>query len=383
VGLRPDKLGTPMAALFAVALALPLATYRANRIAPAEPQGIFDALPPVWAFGLLALAGLTVAVALFAARPTLRLAASGLMLLVLFLAVGEAGRALSQEGAEYARVAPGAGFWIAGFALSILLTDAIVRLRPGPLARLAVLAAAVLAVAAILMSGQWDGLSVLAEYRGRAAAFWREGGNHLKLAFGSLFAAIVAGVPLGILLHRVRRLRDPVLNVLSLLQTIPSIALFGILIVPLGWVAANVPGASQIGIKGIGMAPAFVALFVYSLLPMVANTVAGLAAVPEGVTEAAAGMGLTRRQQLTSVELPLALPVILTGIRIVLVQNIGLTTIAALIGGGGFGTFVFQGLGQTATDLILLGALPTVALAFVAAVFLDAIVDLLPAAEVQ
>jgi osmoprotectant transport system permease protein len=87
-------------------------------------------------------------------------------------------------------------------------------------------------------------------------------------------------------------------------------------------------------------------------------------------------MGMTRHQRLFQVELPLALPVILTGIRIVLVQNIGLVTIAALIGGGGFGTFVFQGIGQAATDLVLLGAVPTIALAFTAAVLLDAVIEL-------
>ena len=87
-------------------------------------------------------------------------------------------------------------------------------------------------------------------------------------------------------------------------------------------------------------------------------------------------MGLSARQRLWQVELPLALPVILAGIRIVLVQNLGLATVAALIGGGGFGTFVFQGIGQTAIDLVLLGAIPTVALAFVAAITLDAIIDL-------
>ncbi|MDN2566706.1 ABC transporter permease [Aquibium sp. A9E412] len=370
-----------MGGLLAVALALPLASYRANRIAPAEPRGLFEALPLSWALAVVGLALAAVAVALAARRPALRLAVSALMLLALLMAIGEAGRTLSAGGAQYARVAPGVGFWLAAFALAILVTDAIVRLRPGPLGRLAALAAALAALGLILVSGQWDGLSVLAEYRGRAAAFWREGGHHLQLAFGSLAVAVAAGVPLGIAIHRARRFKAPVLNGLSLLQTIPSIALFGILIVPLGWVAANVPGAAALGVQGIGMAPAFVALFIYSLLPMVANTAAGLAAVPAGVTEAAAGMGLTRRQQLASVELPLALPVILTGIRIVLVQNIGLATIAALIGGGGFGTFVFQGLGQTATDLILLGALPTVALAFVAAVVLDATVDLLPGAR--
>jgi osmoprotectant transport system permease protein len=141
-------------------------------------------------------------------------------------------------------------------------------------------------------------------------------------------------------------------------------------------VAANVPGAAAIGISGIGMAPALLALFLYSLLPVVANTVVGLAGVPAEANEAARGVGMTERQRLLKVELPLALPVMLTGIRIVLVQNIGMATIAALIGGGGFGVFVFQGIGQTAMDLVLLGAMPTVALAFAAAVFLDAVIEL-------
>ena len=163
---------------------------------------------------------------------------------------------------------------------------------------------------------------------------------------------------------------------LNLIQTIPSIALFGILMAPLGFLAAHVPLAAELGIRGIGAAPALVALFLYALLPVVANAVLGLGQVPPATVDAARGMGLTERQILTGVELPLALPVILTGIRIVLVQSIGLVTVAALIGGGGFGTFVFQGIGQTATDLILLGAVPTVALAFAAAVLLDAAVDL-------
>jgi len=108
----------------------------------------------------------------------------------------------------------------------------------------------------------------------------------------------------------------------------------------------------------------------------VGNTVAGLAATPPQALNAARGIGMTAAQRLWRVELPIGLPVILTGLRIVLVQNIGLAVIAGLIGGGGFGTFVFQGLNQTATDLILLGALPTVALALTAAIVMDILVDL-------
>jgi osmoprotectant transport system permease protein len=211
--------------------------------------------------------------------------------------------------------------------------------------------------------------------------FWREAGAHLVLAVGSLAAAVVVGLPLGVLMERRRGLRAPALNTLNAIQTIPSIALFGMLIGPLGWVSNHVPGAAALGVHGIGAAPAFLALFLYSLLPMAANTVVGLDNVPRDVVDAARGMGMTSRQQLFSVELPLALPVILTGVRIVLVQNIGLATIAALIGGGGFGVFVFAGLGQTAPDLILLGALPTVLLAFAAAIVLDATVEFVSGAR--
>jgi len=232
------------------------------------------------------------------------------------------------------------------------------------------------AVWALLGSGSWDGLSIMKEYANRADSFWTEVGRHVMLAIGSLLAAVVAGLPLGILCHRVPRLRAATLSLLNMVQTIPSIALFGLLIAPLAWIAANIPGASAVGIRGIGGAPAFVALFLYSLLPVVANTVVGLAGVSPAANDAARGVGMTDRQRLFSVELPLALPLILTGIRIVLVQNIGMATIAALIGGGGLGVLVFQGIGQTALDLVLLGALPTVAMAFAAAVILDAGIEL-------
>ena len=165
--------------------------------------------------------------------------------------------------------------------------------------------------------------------------FGREFRQHLWLALGSLGAAVVVALPLGVICHRLPRLRGALLGALNFVQTIPAIALFGILMAPLGALAAAVPLAAAIGIRGIGTAPALVALFLYSLLPVVANTVVGLERVSPAAVDAARGMGMTRWQVLRGVELPLALPVILTGIRIVLVQNIGLVTVAALIGAGG------------------------------------------------
>ena len=199
--------------------------------------------------------------------------------------------------------------------------------------------------------------------------------QHVALAFGSLALALCVGVPLGVAAHAFRRLGGPLLAGLNIIQTIPSLALFGLLIPLFGWVASTIPGAAAVGVAGIGRFPALVALFLYALLPVVSNTRAGLDAVSPPVHDAAVSLGMTRLQILWQVELPLALPAILAATRIVLVQNIGLTVIAGLIGGGGFGSFVFQGLNQASTDMILLGALPTIFLAVLAGLTLDLAVE--------
>ena len=257
----------------------------------------------------------------------------------------------------------------------LMAADALTRLRPRPLTRVLLLAACAAGAGLALSHGTFDHLSVMREYAVNAERFARELRTHLWLSFASLGAALCLALPLGILCHRVPRLRAGTLVTLNLVQTIPAIALFGILMAPLAALAASVPLAARLGIHGIGAAPAVIALFLYSLLPIVANTVMGLKRVSPAAVEAARGMGMTAGQVLSRIEFPLALPVILTGVRIVLVQNIGLVTIAALIGAGGLGAFVFQGIGQTAIDLVLLGALPTVALAFAASVLLDALVE--------
>ncbi|MDX8525694.1 ABC transporter permease [Mesorhizobium sp. MSK_1335] len=375
--LRFDKLGVVIAAIVAyAALAAPFATFRANRIVPGQARSILEALPPTLGMLLLAIVIAGGIIALIRTPLILRLAASIVALVALTILIGVAGGFLTPAGNTFARVAPASGFWLLIFAFTLLLADVLTRLDLSPWSRVGVLMLATLAITALLVSGRWDSLSILKEYASRADGFWAEASKHATLALGSLAGAVIVGIPLGILCHRVEKLRAGVLNVLNIIQTIPSIALFGLLIAPLGWVAIHVPGAAALGIRGIGTAPAFVALFLYSLLPVVANTVVGLAGVPRAANDAARGMGMTDRQRLFDVEFPLAFPVILTGIRIVLVQNIGLATIAALIGGGGFGVFVFQGVGQTAMDLVLLGALPTVALAFAAAIILDAVIEM-------
>lgn len=170
---------------------------------------------------------------------------------------------------------------------------------------------------------------------------------HIGLTFISLLIAVAIGLPLGIFIAKRKRFAAPVLGFTGILQTIPSIALLGFMI-PL---------------LGIGPKPAIVALFLYALLPIVRNTFTGITGVDTSVREAAKGMGMSGKQILSKVELPLALPVILAGIRTATVINVGVATLAAYIAAGGLGEFIFGGIALNNTNMILAGAIPAALLA--------------------
>jgi osmoprotectant transport system permease protein len=167
--------------------------------------------------------------------------------------------------------------------------------------------------------------------------------EHLWLVFISTAIAVLIGIPLGILLTRFKALRSPVLGFASVMQTVPSLALFGFLI-PLPFIG------------GIGARTAIIALVLYALLPIIRNTVTGILGVDAPVREAAVGMGMTDRQILWQVEIPLAASVILTGVRIAVVITIGVAVIAAAVGAGGLGEYIFRGLRQNDDRLLLTGA---------------------------
>ena len=177
--------------------------------------------------------------------------------------------------------------------------------------------------------------------------------GHLFLVFVSTAVAVLIGVPLGILLTRKKSLQTPVLGIANVLQTIPSLALFGLLI-PIAYIG------------GIGAKTAIIALTLYSFLPIIRNTVAGISGVDARVKEAAVAMGMTDWQVLKMVEIPIALPVILTGIRVAVVIAVGVATIAAAVGAGGLGTYIFRGLRQNDNNLLLAGAVSSAALALLA-----------------
>ncbi|MBV8909616.1 MAG: ABC transporter permease [Gammaproteobacteria bacterium] len=374
---RIDALGALLTAAGAAALLLPFVLFKPNRIVPGESRALTEVLPVGASLACAAMLVIAALIAIVVRDARVRLAAALGGLVAVALSVAAAANALTPPGDRVVRVAAGPAFWVEIVVLGLMATDALTRLRPAPALRVLYLALALAVAVLALAHGTFDNLSVMREYAVNAGRFAPEARRHLGLALGSLGAAVIVALPLGIACHRVPKLRPGVLGTLNVIQTIPAIALFGILMAPLGALAVAAPWLSELGIHGIGAAPAAVALFLYSLLPIVANTVAGLRRVSRSAVEAAHGMGMTDRQVLTQVELPLALPVILTGIRVVMVQNIGMVTVAALIGGGGLGTFVFQGIGQTAIDLVLLGAIPIVVMAFSAAVLLDALVEVM------
>jgi osmoprotectant transport system permease protein len=178
-------------------------------------------------------------------------------------------------------------------------------------------------------------------------------GQHIKLVFIAILVAVAIGVPVGILLTRHRALRGPVLGVANVMQTVPSLALFGFLI-PLPFIG------------GIGTRTALVALVLYSLLPIIRNTVTGIMNVEPSVREAAVAMGMTDGQVLRQVELPLAMGVIVTGIRVATVIAVGVATIAAAVGADGLGVYIFRGLRQYDYNLLVAGALSAALLALIA-----------------
>lgn len=354
-----------VAAVVALA-ALSFAGFAPNRLANPRPIMLWQAASgPTLA--LIALCGAVLAVACLAPQRRAVLVAALLAALVLVLALpiaaGLAARALAATASPIARTSLAGAFWIAVLAASLAAGDALRRLGVGLFVKAAIVALAVAILLTAAMLGTFDQLSLAKEAANRREAFAGAIEQHGFLVAVSVALALAIGLPLGIAAWRRPRWRGAIFGGLDIIQTIPSIALFGLLIEPLAALTTQFPALRALGIAGIGAAPAIIALTLYSLLPMARGAYAGLASVPPSVIDTARGMGMTPGQILLRVETPIALPVLLSGLRIVTVQAIGLAVVAALIGAGGLGSFVFLGLAQRADDLMLLGAVPTIFLA--------------------
>jgi osmoprotectant transport system permease protein len=340
-----------------------------NRLVSGQPVALWVAADPrlgaaIALFGALLL-GAAFATPSRALHYATAAMAAALVLLIL-AAAGQAAAGLPGSAPGLVRISLGAGFWVMLGAAGLAILDGLQRARAGVAVQLAMAVVIATGFAVMAEAGIFDALSLVREYHVRRAGFGGAVIRHIVLVAAAIGPAVLIGFPLGVAAVRRPGWQDPLFAILNVLQTVPSIALFGLLIVPLSALATAAPSLARLGIGGIGMAPAVIALVLYALLPVVRSTVAGIGGVDRAVVDAARGMGLTRRQRFWQVELPLAAPVLLAGLRIVTVQAIGLAVVAALIGAGGLGSFVFEGLGQYAADLVLLGALPAIGLALAA-----------------
>ncbi len=355
------------------AFLLAFITVAPNRLVTGRGVPLADLLTGWRLFVLVPVAAMGVAAFL---KPSPRrclgvAAVAALMLALLAWIAGDEARVLSRHMAAdaraggvtpTARVSFGGAFWCLMLLAWLAAADALRRLDLTPAPRAAAHVVLWLPMLALLATGRLDELSILKEWAQRDEVFREACWRHLQIVAAALAPALLLGLPLGVAAARHARFGGALLAALSLVQTIPSIALFGLLIAPLAALGALWPDA---GIRGVGLAPAVVALVAYALLPIVAGVAAGLRQIEPGVIESAAGMGLGRTQRLWQVELPLALPSLVSALRVAAVQLVGLAVVAALIGAGGLGALIFQGLAGSALDLVLLGVVPVVAMAVV------------------
>jgi osmoprotectant transport system permease protein len=265
---------------------------------------------------------------------------------------------------SFARTALGAGFWALGALAWLIGIDAAARLQLATLPRLLLQIALLLPL--LLSLNQGLNLSIAQEYANHSDVFGPAILRHLQIVMLAVAPALVIGLLLAWRMSKNRELRQAIFPVLNVLQTIPSIALFGLLMAPLAWIALQWPALSRAGIGGVGIAPAVLALLMYALLPIARSALAGLEQVPAEAVYAARAMGMSSRQILLEVELPLALPALLIGLRTAVVQTTGLAAVCALVGAGGLGQIMFDGLFSAANELVILGVIPIVLLAMLA-----------------
>lgn len=378
---NPVSLVLSLAAVAAV-LGMPFLRVAANRLVSGEPVFLGAMLhgpARAWVMVLLALLVLMVLLSLVQpSKPVLWLQ-TAMALALLGGALVLAGMHASQIAPTlppFARTSLGGAWWALVALMSLTAQHAVQRLQLAGMARTSLLLALGIAIGGLLLSGGCNDLSIMKELANQSDILWAATARHLLIVWLALIPTLLIGVPLGWWAYRTQAARQALFAVLNVIQTIPSIALFGLLMAPLALLAAQFPALAQAGMSGVGLLPGVIALTLYALLPVARGALAGLEHVPSAVRHAALGMGMSHAQVFTQVELPLALPVLLTGVRTAAVQAVGLASVTALIGAGGLGAIMFEGLFSGAQDLVLLGVIPIVLLAALTDAFFKLLVRL-------
>ncbi|MDO8879786.1 MAG: ABC transporter permease [Coriobacteriia bacterium] len=344
----------------------PYLSFRPNRIVDGLSQTALEAFGPL---GWLALAlwALSALVALTRPRAWTGVAraalGSGAVLTLLAAAGAEAASFAAVQGAA-ARTSFGASFYLALLAAFLVSYSASAE-TPGRRGRTVIALFPIIGLVALTATGALAELGIVREWVLTRPTFVRELRRHLFYALGATGGAIALGIPMGVLSARSRHAETAIMGSLNLGQVFPALAFVGIMMPILGALGDRFSAVKALGISGIGWAPVFVVLLVYALFPVTRNTLVAIRQIDPAVLDTARGMGMGRWRSLFEVEMPLAFPVVLAGVRIALVQSTAGAILAAFVGGGGLGTIMFFGLEQTSMDLVLVGVLPIVALALV------------------
>lgn len=290
---------------------------------------------------------------------------SCLLLAMLPVMTGHVAAGLMSTRPALARAALGGGFWVGYGLVFLIFLDSAHRMGRGWLSLIPFsLVVAFLAVSTKF--GSFDHLSLAVEWHLRQAALHRAFLQHLNLSLSVVVIALCVSLPLGWLCFRYSRIAELLDAVFGLIQVTPAIALFGLLIPFLALLLHVMPSLRDFGFAAIGSFPAIVGISAYLTLPLMRGIASGLRNTDPAVVETAKAMGLGEWRTLLDVRLPLGRPVFVAALRVAVVQGISLVTLGGLIGAGGLGAIVFEGMGQFAPDLILLGALPIVVLGLIA-----------------
>ena len=351
-----------------VSLLLTWFALKPNRIASGEPLGLWESAGGGFGAALLCL-WVACLVLSFGRRggraAAIRGVAANVILVVVVALAGITASNLLEEEASFARVSLGAGFWLSLLAAYVLIFSSRQRLADRRPLRFAVTWAGLATAVALLFSGWLSDLAAVQEVSNNSERFREWTVNHVLLAGGSVAAGTLIAVPLGVWAERSNRAERPIFLFSNVTQTIPALALFGLLIAPLSALADWFPALRDLGISGVGLAPAMIALVVYSLLPIVRNTHIALRRVDPAVVNAGLGMGMSRWKVFRKIEVALAAPIVLEGIRIAAVQAVGLATLAALIGFQTLGQGIFRAFESGANDLVVAAAIAIVTLALI------------------
>ncbi len=296
-------------------------------------------------------------------RPGSRLVVGGAALtfgLFLFFTGVAAKMAIAGMPAS-ARASLGYGFWLILLGLMLILWQSSNKSRY----QAAVLGICLLVVAALYLTGTLSAISLFRELSDKSDRMLGEILRHMQLTLSAVMTGLVLSLLLSYGAYRKAWVERLVAAIANFAQVVPTLSLLGLLMIPLAILAARNPFLKDMGISGIGFFPAYIVLTLYTLLPITSSTIAGFQTIAPSIIEAASGMGMTRRQMLVRIELPMAFPAIYAGFRTALVQTVGNCILAGLVGGGGLGAMLFLGLAQSAPDLVIVTSLLVVSIAVV------------------